>query len=540
VNQPSANGRRLYQDRQAAIACLLVCAAAIVPYLSTIDNYFARDDFGVVQLLARKPATYFPRWFVTTWMDDIWGYTPDEVRPFPAVSYQLTALGGPSSPFLHHALNILIHAGNALLVVLLARVGASLSLPAATFAGLVFAILPVQTESVAWITGRVDSMPAFFYLASFLAYLRWRESGGARIRLYLGSLALFFMALFTKQNTITMLATLVSYDTIVRRQPLRPLSSFVAPYIPFVLMTAGYLWLRYLLFGQVAREGALSARALHDFRVIVERHLVHVLTGEIDGPRVILWAALAALLAAWLIALRARQAPAASTLFYFGPVWWAIGVAPIAVAGYASPRHVYLATAGWAIVLGIMFEMLWNVRPGLVARRAAIAAAAIVIVFYTASLMRSIREWNTISAVSHKAVRDVRGVALSAPEGSLLIVGVPGRSWDWALPFSVRPPYVRTDLNQRVFIVSPRGLSCCTAQWFEETRGKLRAWSAGGGRDTAIALSWDPETGALSRATNADSPQLMPLTKSLLDLAHPDELDRNLQRMVDVLPNGSH
>ena len=43
------------------------------------------------------------------------------------------------------------------------------------FAGLVFVLLPVHTESVAWITGRVDSMPALFYLASFLAYVVYRE-----------------------------------------------------------------------------------------------------------------------------------------------------------------------------------------------------------------------------------------------------------------------------------------------------------------------------------------------------------------------------
>ena len=46
----------------------------------------------MVALLASKPATYFPRWFVTTWMDDIWGYTPDEIRPFPA--RQLSDRGG--------------------------------------------------------------------------------------------------------------------------------------------------------------------------------------------------------------------------------------------------------------------------------------------------------------------------------------------------------------------------------------------------------------------------------------------------------------
>ena len=50
--------------------------AATLPYLPTLDDYFAQDDFGVVRLLAFKPASYFPRWFVVPWMENIWEYTP--------------------------------------------------------------------------------------------------------------------------------------------------------------------------------------------------------------------------------------------------------------------------------------------------------------------------------------------------------------------------------------------------------------------------------------------------------------------------------
>ena len=113
----------------------IVFLAAVLPYAATIDDYFVRDDFGVVQLLAQKPFSYFPKWFASSWMDEIWAYVPDEVRPFPALSYQLTSLGGPVSPILHHALNILIHAANGLLVMAIARRAAALGVRAATFAG---------------------------------------------------------------------------------------------------------------------------------------------------------------------------------------------------------------------------------------------------------------------------------------------------------------------------------------------------------------------------------------------------------------------
>ena len=204
----------------------LVCLAATLPYLGTINDYFLRDDFGVVQLLAQRPASFFFKWFTLSWMEDIWGFIPDEIRPFPAASYQLTALAGAANPVAHHVLNIALHAANGLLVLAIGRRFMGLSLSAATFAAVAFVLLPAHPETVAWITGRVDSMPAFFYLATFYAFAAYRDAmdrdagsglAGPAARCYAAALVLFFVALFTKQNTITMVATLVAYDVIVRR-----------------------------------------------------------------------------------------------------------------------------------------------------------------------------------------------------------------------------------------------------------------------------------------------------------------------------------
>ena len=117
---------RYLSDRRLAV--LLVLAAATLPYVPTLDNYFAQDDFGVVGLLASKPAFFFPRWFVVPWMENIWGYTPDELRPFVALTYQVAAQWNAGSPVPQHLVNVGLHAGNALLVLAIAERAAGLSL----------------------------------------------------------------------------------------------------------------------------------------------------------------------------------------------------------------------------------------------------------------------------------------------------------------------------------------------------------------------------------------------------------------------------
>ncbi len=46
-----------------ALSAALIVLVACVPYLSTIDDYFLQDDFGVVQLMARRSWTMFFKMF---------------------------------------------------------------------------------------------------------------------------------------------------------------------------------------------------------------------------------------------------------------------------------------------------------------------------------------------------------------------------------------------------------------------------------------------------------------------------------------------
>jgi hypothetical protein len=511
---------------------LAVVLAAALPYLPVIGDYFVQDDFGTVMILTKRPWSTFPRWFTMNWMEQIWGNTPDELRPFVAFSYQLTGKVAPGRPELHHILNIGFHAGNALLVMGIGRVAAGLSPLAAAFAGVLFAVLPSQAESAAWITGRVDSMPAFFYLSTFLAYVMWRTRGAPRW--YALSIVLFFVTLFSKQNAITMAASLAAYDVIVLDRARRgTLFSCVKAWLPFIVMTAGYLLLRRLVLGHAVRGGVQSWYALETFLGIVHRHSLRVVAGHIGpfadweiGAAILI--AVLAIVALWIRPLLWRL------MLCFCAAWWVIGVAPILVATYESPRHVYLASAAWTFLLALVAETLYSSLRRPWPKLLLTAAAAAMIGVYTVRLHLTLETWHELARISKAAVDRVREEAYTAPEGTLILMSVPTKSWEWGIPFVLQPPYQPDDLTRRVRVVAPWRLYCCGPdQWRDYALNQIRAWLDSPGKAPIIAMHFAPGTATVSRVTDREKPELREVLPVFLQTDTPFALDQALVELIE-------
>jgi hypothetical protein len=529
-----------------ALALAAVCLAASLPYVSTLHAYFLGDDFGLVQLFARRPPFHALTLFHRSWTETIYGAVPtDELRPTLAFSYRLDWMIGGARPTAYHATNIVLHVLNSLLVYAMARGMARLGLAASAFAGALFGVMGVHAEPVAWISGRADSIPTLFYLAAVCAYARWRATGATA--LYCASVAALFLALFSKQSAITLLPMLMAYDLLVVRPRSWPRRADVLAWLPFAALTAGYLVLRFILFGNFVRERLLTAKRIG---VFFGRQWTYfqMMTGGLEPVALpapepyafgVVLGGVVVLLAAAAAVGAARRTTAWGIVLFFGPVWWVLAVTPL-VMTYLTPRHLYLASAGVAVLLALGCESLW--RTGRAALRATAALlGGVLLVGQLSALLWAVAQWNDSARLSQGMVRDVEREALSAPTGTLFVVAAPWRPhtpwigtyrWAFALPFVLEPPFMSEGVAARVSVISRPEVHCCPVeQWAGHVRDAASAWSARPDRPPVVALAW-AASGELVRRTDLDHPELRSQAQDLVRTASSADLRHKVHAML--------
>ena len=134
--------------------------------------------------------------------------------------------------FGYHLVNILLHAAAALLVAVILR---RLKIPGAYLAAAIFALHPIQAESVAWITEQKNTLSAVFYLGSLLVYLRFDQT--RKMSSYCWALLLFMLGILSK----TVIATLPGALLVIFWWQRGRLSwkDDVLPLVPLFLLGAG-------------------------------------------------------------------------------------------------------------------------------------------------------------------------------------------------------------------------------------------------------------------------------------------------------------
>ncbi len=259
----------------------------------------------------------------------------------------------------YHLVNIVLHASSAFLVALILR---RLEVPGALLAALIFAVHPVEVESVAWMTELKNTLSGACYLGAALMYLRFDADRSRRA--YAAAFALFIVALLSKTVTATLPAALLVVfwwrrGTVRRREDVVPLLPFFAVGVAGGLLTA---WVERT---QIGAEGAAFNFTLIERGLIAGRAFWFYL-GKLVWPANLVfiyprwtvsqgvwWQYLYPLAAVGLVAglwaYRSRsRAPLAAVLFFAGTLFPALGffnVYPF-LYSFVADHFQYLAGLG--------------------------------------------------------------------------------------------------------------------------------------------------------------------------------------------------
>ena len=397
-------------------ASLILLGFAVAgTYLHTLDVPFYLDDYSSI----------VENDLVVRWQGfgPLWHYAP--LRILCYASFALNHAVGGLAPPGYHLVNIFIHflAGVALFALtrgllrtprMAGAAGRPLVAALPLLAAALFLVHPLQTQAVTYVVQRLASMAAMFYLGALACHVQARlaPTVARRVQWTLVALALGGLAIFTKENAVTLPAAIVLIDLTFFPQDRRSATRLLVA----ALFGAALVW----LLAAIAFQGnPLSLRSMDTLaaqtttiprasylatqlpilwtyvRLFVLPAGLHL--DYADGPlrgfgEAMPWLALAAHLGVIALAVAAwRRRPIVTFGVLFCYLAHAVESSVIPIPELAFEHRTYLPNAGLCLVAGwaLLAEL-----PRLSRRPApAVAVSLIVVLLLAVATWRRNQLW---------------------------------------------------------------------------------------------------------------------------------------------------
>ena len=388
-------GSKLKYPVAACIISLFLLAA----YSNSFKSEFHFDDYHqFLQNPSVRSLGSIPRFFISADLcsvdQSLKGYRPLTFTSF-AVNYAASGYNVVG----YHILSFIIHLACSFVVflivlALLGGAGKKGVYFTALLVSLAFALHPIQTNAVTYVSGRAAILASLFFLLASYAFIRFRSGGG-----FLPAIAspiFFLMALLSKEMAVSFIGLILVYDllfTLPKSKSLKKSLKDALYYIPFAGMLAAFLMVRKIVQGYCTvseQDHGVREYLVSEAKVLLMylRLLVLPFNQNVDYDLPVSYSfdvrlavsVVLVCLAAYLLFRLRKSHPALS---FFG-AWFFITLMPessfIPIRDLAVEYRLYLPSAGFiafAIVgAGILME-------NKAARKAAAAALIILLAILT-------------------------------------------------------------------------------------------------------------------------------------------------------------
>ena len=201
-NPPVQQGPKLWQWALGLFVALFI---ALEIYGPAIGGPFLYDDRYLPFMAPGIESVPLKAWLLG-------------MRPFLMLTFWINFQFSGQNPYSYHVVNVLIHFVDAVLVALIVRkilswskIKSDLAIVLSLFAGGLFLLHPLQTESVTYVASRSDSLSVLLFNTAFAVFV-YRRRTAASWPAAIGVLALFGLAVLTKEHTAVLPALLLLTD----------------------------------------------------------------------------------------------------------------------------------------------------------------------------------------------------------------------------------------------------------------------------------------------------------------------------------------
>jgi protein O-mannosyl-transferase len=436
-------------EKRNAILCLLLVVATLAlynpvnrhPFVNYDDDRYVIDNTHVHNGLG--------------WDTVTWAFTSTEQanwHPLSWLSHSLDYSLFHQNPAGHHLTSLMIHAANAVLLFLLLafstrRIGPSL------FVALLFAVHPINVESVAWVAERKNVLSTFLFLAATGAY-GWYARKPHWLR-YFAVAGLFALGLMSKPMVITFPFGLLLLDywplgriegstAMMARTAQSSLPRLVAEKLPLLALSAASAVITMqaqqaggamrsasqFSFG-VRLENAVVAYATYLWKLIWPAHLAPIYPHP--GDSLAAWqvgVSLSVLLSvtAFVLRYRSKRYLLTGWLWFLGTLVPVIGLVQVGDQAMAD-RYAYIP------FIGIFVMIAWGAADVADSRQIGMAArvipAACVLIALSFATRRQLDYWSSnYDLWTHAlAVTNKNFIAQDNLGGALLLLGKPDEAY---------------------------------------------------------------------------------------------------------------
>lgn len=346
----------------------LIISVCMALYANTLTMDFVWDDLYQIKENSQiRSLKNIHSLFTSNVWAGVKGLTSNYYRPVFSLSLALDYFFWKDAPFGYHLTNVLLHAIVSCIVYITA-LRLLQSNKAAIFSGLIFAVHPVHSEAVSWVSARNEMLSAFFMLGSFYLYIIY--SGNKRLVYMILSLFSFFFALLSKEMAVTLPLIILFYAIFLDKIRLKRAMAY---FLIYCLILAVYFTVRTSILQGSWVSPPLLQRIYTTPGIIAEYLRLLVLPAKLKvfydvsvkktffSYTVIIPVLVISATALLLVFLRKFE-----KRVFFGAIFTLIALLPVSgLIVFTSPsliaeRYLYIPSIGFSFAVGALFSFAFN------------------------------------------------------------------------------------------------------------------------------------------------------------------------------------